>query len=130
MVIGIGVDIVEVSRIERLIQRHGNRFLRRVFTERERDYCSRSAHPEQRYAARFAAKEAALKALGVGWQMGAQFTDVDVFNEELGAPRIALAGRALEISRQKGIQRMLVSISHDRNYAIAQVVAEGPPPAD
>jgi len=125
MIIGIGVDLVDVKRIEEVINRHGDRFLQRVFTEGERDYCFGCARPEQSFAARFAAKEAALKALGVGWQRGARFRDVEVFNEELGAPRIELHGRALEISRSKGVTTMLVTISHDRNYALAHVVAEG-----
>ncbi len=125
MIVGIGVDIVEVDRIGGIIARHGDRFLRRIFSEKEVLYCRRCAHPEQRFAARFAAKEAVLKALGVGWQKGASFRDVEVRTNELGAPTVELGGRTREISCQLGVERVLVSLSHDRTYAVAHVVAEG-----
>ena len=125
MIVGIGVDIVKVDRIRRLMGRHGERFLRRVFTEEEIAYCRRCAHPEQRFATRFAAKEAALKALGVGWQRGARFRDVHVSINELGAPGVELAGRTAEIGRDLGVSRILLSLTHDRDYAVAQAVAEG-----
>jgi holo-[acyl-carrier protein] synthase len=124
MIMGIGVDIVDVGRIRRIVAHHGERFLRRAFTEREVQYCWRCARPEQRFAARFAAKEAVLKALGVGWQKGASFRDVEVCINELGAPSVKLSGRTLQISRQLGVDRIQVSLSHDRNYAVAQAVAE------
>jgi holo-[acyl-carrier protein] synthase len=125
MVVGIGVDIVSVDRIREIIERRGERFLTRVFTEDEVRYCRRCAHPEQRFAARFAAKEAVLKALGVGWQKGASFRDVEVRVNALGAPGVRLSGRAFEISRERGIERVFLSLSHDEHYAVAQAVAEG-----
>ena len=125
MIAGIGVDIIEVGRIRRIVERHGERFLQRVFSEQEIAYCRRCAHPYQRFATRFAAKEAVLKALGVGWQQGTSFRDVQVSNDELGAPTVRLQGRSLEISRRLGVTRIFISLSHDRNYAMAQAVAEG-----
>jgi len=124
MIVGIGVDIVQVSRIRQLVESHGERFLRRAFTDREVQYCSGCAHPEQRLAARFAAKEAVLKALGVGWQKGASFRDVEVCTNQLGAPSIELHGRTLELSRRLGVDRIQISLSHDRTYAVAHAVAE------
>ena len=124
MIVGIGVDIVEVDRIRRIVARHGDRFVRRVFSDREAEYCRSCVHSEQRFAARFAAKEAVLKALGVGWQDGVSFCDVEVCTNELGAPTVQLSGRALELSRRLGATRFFVSLSHDARYAVAQVVAE------
>jgi len=129
MIVGIGVDIVEVARIRRAVDRYGDRFLRRVFTEREVRYCKRCVRPEQRFATRFAAKEAALKALGVGWRMGVRFTEVEVTNNELGAPSVAFSGRALELSRRLGAERIHVSLSHHQRFAVAHVILEGRPPA-
>jgi len=103
MILGVGVDLVEVERIRRAVERYGERFVRRIFTPAEAEYCRRAPHPEQRFATRFAAKEAALKALGVGWQKGVQFVDVELSNNELGAPSMMLSGRALEIGRQMGV---------------------------
>lgn len=124
MIAGIGVDIVDVERIAGVIARRGDKFINRVFTEQEISYCRRCAHPHERFAARFAAKEAALKALRVGWQNGTRFKDVEVSSDELGAPHVQLRGRAVEISREMGITRMHLTLSHDRRYAVAYVVAE------
>jgi holo-[acyl-carrier protein] synthase len=124
MILGIGVDIVEVHRLRRALRRHGDRFVRRVFTPSEAAYCRRCGHPEQRFATRFAAKEAALKALGVGWNRGLQFVDVEVSNDALGAPALRFFGRALELSRELGVGRVHVSLTHHRDFAIAQVVLE------
>jgi holo-[acyl-carrier protein] synthase len=125
MIVGIGVDIVEVERMRRTVERHGDHFVRRVFTDEEAAYCRRCAHPEQRFATRFAAKEAALKALGVGWTQGVQFTEVEVVTNELGAPSILFSGRALELSKGLGVERIHVSLTHHRDFAIAQVLLEG-----
>ena len=124
MILGIGVDIVEVERIRRAVDRYGERFVGRVFTAREAAYCRRCAHPDQR----FAAKEAALKALGVGWAQGLQFVDVAVSNNELGAPSVTLSGPSLERARRMGVERIHVSLTHHRHFAIAQVLLEGTPP--
>ena len=124
MIVGIGVDIVEVERIRRAIDRYGDRFIDRIFTPAEADYCRRCAHPEQRFATRFAAKEAGLKALGVGWTQGTQFTEVEVSNNELGAPSVTFTGKALELSRCLGVQNIHVSLTHHKHFAIAQVILE------
>jgi len=125
MIVGIGVDLVEVGRIERAVRRYGDRFVRRIFTDREADYCRSGPRPEERFATRFAAKEAALKALGVGWSQGVRFVEAEVSNNELGAPFVTFSGRALELSRRLGVQRVHVSMTHHRDFAIAQVVLEG-----
>jgi holo-[acyl-carrier protein] synthase len=125
MVLGVGIDIIEVERVQGIIERHGDRFLDRVYRPAEIAYCRKAAHPYQSFATRFAAKEAVLKALGVGWQKGARFLDVVVSNNDLGAPSIELAGRSLEISRRLGVRQMFISLSHTRHYAVAQAVAEG-----
>jgi holo-[acyl-carrier protein] synthase len=125
MILGIGVDIVEVHRIQRAVERHGGSFVRRVFTPGEADYCHLSPHPEQRFSTRFAAKEAALKALGTGWAQGLRFLDVEVLNNDAGAPSIRLHGKAAERAGSMGVQRILVSLSHHRDFAVAQVLLEG-----
>jgi holo-[acyl-carrier protein] synthase len=124
MIVGIGVDIVEVERMRRAVERYGGRFVGKVFTAAEAAYCRRASHPEQRFATRFAAKEAALKALGTGWTQGVQFLDVEVCNNEFGAPSVKLTGKALEVSRKIGVERVHVSLTHHRDFAIAQVVFE------
>ena len=125
MIVGIGVDIVEVDRMRSAIARYGDHFMRRVFTADEAAYCRLCAHPEQRFATRFAAKEAALKALGVGWTQGVQFTEVEVTNNALGAPFVTFRGRALELSEGLGVARIHVSLTHHKDFAIAQVLLEG-----
>ncbi len=127
MIVGIGVDIVEVGRIERALRLYGERFIRRVFTPQEADYCRQAARPPERFATRFAAKEAALKALGTGWRKGLRLLDVQVSNDPLGAPSIVLAAGTLRRSRDLGVTHIHVSLSHQREYAIAQVILEGEP---
>ena len=126
MIVGVGVDIIKVKRLRGVIDRHGDRFLDRVFTDEEVEYCRRCARPFERFATRFAAKEAVLKALGVGWQKGTRFLDVQVCNNELGAPAVELVERTLEISRELNVQTVHVSLSHDRDYGVAYAVAESP----
>lgn len=124
MIVGIGVDIVEVGRIRRAIARHGGRFIGRIFTEQEADYCRRCGRPEQRFATRFAAKEAALKALGVGWAQGLQFLEVEVRNDERGAPSVYFSGKARRLAEELGARRVHVSMTHHRHFAVAQVILE------
>jgi holo-[acyl-carrier protein] synthase len=119
MLEGVGIDIVEVARIERALNRFGQRFLQRVFTPGERDYCSRKAHPSQSLAARFAAKEAVLKAMGTGLSAGISWTDVEVVNSQSGKPEVRLSPALL---RKIGNKKILLSISHTKELAIAQVV--------
>jgi holo-[acyl-carrier protein] synthase len=127
-VIGIGTDIIECVRIAKMIEKHGELFLHRVYTRNEIAYCSCRKSANQHYAGRWAAKEAVLKALGTGWARGIQWTDIEVVNEIGGRPYIELDGQAKAISQQQGIQKIMISISHCRSYAIAYATAVGAPP--
>ena len=122
-VVGIGTDIIECERIERMLQRHGDTFLTRVYTAGEIDYCSGRKTGTQHYAGRWAAKEAVLKSLGTGWAHGIQWTEVEVVNQQGGKPNIVLSGKAKHISEQLGIQEIMISISHCRRYAVAYATA-------
>jgi holo-[acyl-carrier protein] synthase len=124
VIISIGIDIIEVSRVRETIARTP-RFAERVFTEAERAYCeSRGAAAAQHYAARFAAKEAALKALQTGWSGGIAWQDVEVAAKESGAPIILFHGRALELYEATGANAAHISISHTTQHAIAEVILE------
>jgi len=122
-VIGVGTDIIECVRIERMIYKHGDTFLARVYTAGEIDYCSGRKAAVQHYAGRWAAKEAVLKSLGTGWAHGIQWTEVEVVNQQGGKPNIVLSGKAKQISEQLGIQEIMISISHCRSYAVAYATA-------
>lgn len=126
-VIAHGVDLVEVARIERSIAEHGERFIERCFTKGEADYARSAKAPRdiERFAARFAAKEAVLKALGTGWANGIAWTDVDVRKAPSGQPSVELTGRAKEIADDLGIGELHLSLSHMSSHAIASVVACG-----
>lgn len=124
-IVGIGTDIVECVRIARMIEKHGETFLTRVYTAQEIAYCAGRKAATQHYAGRWAAKEAALKALGTGWAHGIQWTDVEVINQLGGKPVIDLHGEARVIGARQGILDMLISISHCRNYAVAYATAIG-----
>lgn len=123
--IGIGTDIIECVRIAQMIEKHGEIFLTRVYTQEEIAYCSGRKAANQHYAGRWAAKEAVLKALGTGWAHGIQWTDVEVVNQQGGKPNIVLSGKAREIGGQQGIDEMMISISHCRHYATAYATAVG-----
>ncbi|HYT49527.1 MAG TPA: holo-ACP synthase [Pyrinomonadaceae bacterium] len=124
MIISIGVDIIEVRRVRETIERTP-RFAERVFTDAERAYCqSRGAVAAQHYAARFAAKEAALKALQTGWSGGISWQDVEVAAKDSGAPMILFHGRARELYEQTGATSAHLSIAHTTEHAIAEVVLE------
>lgn len=124
-IIGIGTDIIECLRIATMIEKHGELFLTRVYTPHEIEYCSARRAATQHYAGRFAAKEAVLKALGTGWTRGIQWRDIEVRNDLGGKPSIALNGGAYEYSQKHGIDEVLITISHCRNYATAYAVAVG-----
>ena len=124
MIVGVGVDIVEISRIEKALGRQGQRFRARLFTENEIAYCESHRMPAQFYAARFAAKEAALKALGTGWSQGIQWVDIEVTRMTSGQPQLIFHGKALERATQMGVVRSWISLSHCDQHAIAQVILE------
>ncbi|GAB4248369.1 MAG: holo-[acyl-carrier-protein] synthase [Acidobacteriota bacterium] len=126
MVIGIGIDIVEVERIRQALQ-DGEALARRVFTERELTYCRERKNQFQHFAGRFAAKEAAMKALGTGWQEGIRWRDVEVIPGDLGQPELVFHGKAEELFTAKGGRRSHVTITHASAYAVAAVVLEGEP---
>jgi len=126
MIVAIGIDLVEIERLEGVINRRGDRFRARVFTDGEISYCERRSGVARwsSYAARFAAKEAVMKALGTGWSEGVAWKEVEVVCELSGAPTIQLHGRALERMRLLGATRVHVSLSHSTKLAVAQVVLE------
>ena len=119
---GIGVDLLEISRMQRVMERIP-RFIPRVFTEEEQAYCKRTARPAQHYAARFAAREAVLKALGTGFAKGVGFKDVSVGRDENGRPYAILTGRAAEIAAEQGVQEVALSLSYTHDVAMANAVA-------
>ena len=124
MIVSIGIDIIEVARIREVLLRTP-RFLERVYTERERAYCeSRGVVAAQHYAARFAAKEAALKALQTGWRGGISWQDVEISSRESGAPYLIFTGQVLEVFNKFGATQTHLSMSHTTQHAIAQVILE------
>lgn len=124
MIVGLGVDIAEVARVKAAIERHGETFLRRLYTRKEREYCERFKNKFERYAGRFAAKEAAMKALGTGWSRGVRWVDVEVVREKGGRPTIKLAGEAGNVAQRMGVKNIALSITHTAEQAFAQVIFE------
>jgi holo-[acyl-carrier protein] synthase len=122
-IVGIGTDIVECLRIGRMVEQHGELFLRRVYTEREVRYCQARKRAVEHFAGRWAAKEAVLKCLGSGWRKGLCWTDMEVRNDPSGKPVVLLCGAAKESAQQLRISDILLSISHCRAYATAYAVA-------
>lgn len=125
MILGTGVDLAEVARIRASIERYGERFTRRVFTEREIAYAERKANKYERYAARFAAKEAGMKALGTGWSGGITWKDLEVANLPSGRPILALHGVARDVAGRLGVRTIQLSLTHTSGQALAWVVLEG-----
>lgn len=123
MILGLGTDLVAIARVEALLARHGERFLRRVFTAAEQDECLRRARPAVHLAARLAAKEAAMKAIGTGWSLGVRWLDIEVRSSGAVRPTIRLDGVARSRAEAQGIREALVSLSHDGAYALAVVTA-------
>lgn len=123
MIHGIGIDVVEVGRIEAAISNLGDAFLDRLFTEREREYCQKQRRPGLHYAARFAAKEAVSKALGTGIGGEAGWLDMEVERAESGAPKMIFTGNAADFLASQGIAEVQVSLSHAKEYAAANAVA-------
>jgi len=124
MIVATGVDLVEVPRIERMLAEQGERFLSRVFTPAEAEYCATQASPATSLGARFAAKEAVMKCLGTGLTDGVAFAQIEVVRTESGAVGVRMRGRAAELARSKGIARFHLSLSHTDQHAIAMATAE------
>ncbi|HWT77954.1 MAG TPA: holo-ACP synthase [Candidatus Methylomirabilis sp.] len=123
MILGLGTDLVAIGRVEAVLSRHRGRFLDRVFTPTEQADCLSRARPATHLAARLAAKEATMKALGTGWGLGVRWQDVEVRSTASTPPTLRLTGVAKERAEAQGIRQALVSLSHDGDYAIAVVVA-------
>jgi holo-[acyl-carrier protein] synthase len=124
MIVGLGVDITEVPRIAASIARFGDRFLHRIFTDAEIRYCESKPNRIERFAARFAAKEAALKAIGTGWRRGVAWRDVEVTREPSGKPTMTFHAKAAEFAANLGVKRAHVSLTHNEQTAMAQVILE------
>lgn len=125
MILGSGVDLCEVPRIEAAVARYGRRFLERIFTAKEIAYADLKANRFERYAARFAAKEAGMKALGIGWTGGVTWHDFEVVNLPSGRPTLNFHGRAAEVAAKLGVRHVALSLTHTREQALAMVVLEG-----
>jgi holo-[acyl-carrier protein] synthase len=124
MIVGSGIDIAEVSRIREIIDRHGDRFLERVYTDAEIQYCNSKVNRAERYAARFAAKEAAMKALGTGWNHGIRWRDIEVHRIPGHRPTLVFHGKASEFAKKLGAVRVALSLTHTAEQALAQVILE------
>jgi len=124
VIVGSGVDLCEVERIKDAVTRHGRRFLERVYTDREIAYAERKANLYERFAARFAAKEAGMKALGTGWRGGVAWRDFEVTNLPTGRPTLQFHGKAAEFAEKLGVKNITLSITHTRVQAMALVILE------
>ena len=124
-ILGIGTDIIECPRIGKMIERHGERFLRKIYTDREIRYCQARKHAIAHFAGRWAAKEAILKAIGTGRGRAVAWTHIEVRHTHEGQPRVMVSGDARTLTRERGIANILVSISHCRTHATAYAMAVG-----
>jgi holo-[acyl-carrier protein] synthase len=124
-IIGIGTDITECLRIARMIERHGEMFINRVYTPVEIRYCQSRKHATQHFAGRWAAKEALLRSLGTGWVRGVNWRDFEIRNQPNGRTVVAVRGGAKELVEELGVRRLLISISHCRTHAMAYAMALG-----
>lgn len=124
MIIGLGTDIAEVHRIRHAVEHYGDRFLNRVYTDGERAYALSKANAMERLAARFAAKEAGMKALGTGWNRGVSWRDFEVVNQSSGRPSLLLQGTAGQIAAELGVRSIALSITHTSEVAFAVVILE------
>jgi holo-[acyl-carrier protein] synthase len=122
-IIAHGIDLVDFPRLEKLIERHGDRFVNRVFTEAEQAYARRHRNSIEKYAGRFAAKEAILKLIGTGWRGQIAWTDIEVINNAAGQPHVTLSGEVKAIAEKLRIRQISISITHTANFAIASAVA-------
>ncbi|HWB98846.1 MAG TPA: holo-[acyl-carrier-protein] synthase [Bryobacteraceae bacterium] len=124
MIVGTGVDLAEVPRIRQAIERYGKRFIERIFTPREIAYVERKANRFERYAGRFAAKEAGMKAIGTGWRRGVRWRDFEVANLPSGKPTLLLHGEAAQIAGQMGVRSISLSLTHTAELGMAHVILE------
>jgi holo-[acyl-carrier protein] synthase len=124
MMLGIGSDLAEVGRIRNSMERYGDRFLHRIYTEAERAYALSKANAAERFAARFAAKEAGMKAIGTGWHRGVTWKDFEVINERSGRPTLKLSGVAQRIAEELGVKRISISLTHTAEMAFAVVILD------
>ena len=124
MILGTGVDLAEVPRIRSSIERYGERFIRRIYTPLEIAYVERKANRFERYAARFAAKEAGMKAIGTGWSHGVLWKDFEVTNLPSGQPTLRLHGVAAQIAEKRGVRKIALSLTHTAELAMAHVILE------
>jgi holo-[acyl-carrier protein] synthase len=125
MVVGIGIDLVRSDRIREAAEKWGKRFLDRLFTPLEQEYAFSHKQPYLHLAGRFAIKEAVFKAIGTGWARGVKWTDIEVYNEPTGRPRVRVTGRVLELMNRLGATTIQASISHDTEYSVGQVALIG-----
>jgi holo-[acyl-carrier protein] synthase len=123
-IVGLGMDLAQITRFEAAYARHGTRLLERLFTAGERAYCDRKKDRLSSYCGRFAVKEAVMKVLGTGWTRGVRWVDIEVARAPGAAPKCVLHGRTAEIAKQKGIRTIHVTITHDAGIAAAVAVAE------
>ncbi len=124
MIVGTGVDLCEVHRIKAAAERFGDKFLKRIFTEREIAYASSKANLYERFAARFAAKEAGMKAIGTGWRRGVTWKDFEVINQRSGRPTLEFHGKAAEYAQRLGVENVSLSMTHTAEQAMAMVILE------
>ena len=122
-IVAHGIDLVDCPRIEQMIQRHGERFIKRVFTAAEQAYAEKNKNEVEKLAGRFAAKEAVLKLVGTGWRGKIAWTDIEIINNAAGQPEVTLGGEVRKIADKLGIKHVSVSITHTANFAIASAVA-------
>ena len=122
-IIAHGIDLVDCPRIEQMIQRHGERFIKRVFTAAEQAYAEANKNDVEKLAGRFAAKEAILKLIGTGWRGKIAWTDIEIINNPAGQPEVTLSGEVRKIADKLGIKHISISITHTANFAIASAVA-------
>ncbi|MDY7034230.1 MAG: holo-ACP synthase [Thermodesulfobacteriota bacterium] len=125
MILGVGVDIVKISRMDHVLERWKDRFMNRIFTSQEIKFCTGKKFPSQHFAIRFAAKEAFLKALGLGMMAGIPWKDIEIINDSTGKPKVKLHSKARETYQKNNGKSIFLSLSHDGEYGIAQVILEG-----
>ncbi|MEA1929221.1 MAG: holo-ACP synthase [Candidatus Auribacterota bacterium] len=122
MILGIGIDIIEIQRVEKLLEKRGDSFLKRVFLPGEIEYCREKSYPAQHYAARLAVKEAVMKGFGEGWTEKIGWKDILVTRTSKGQPGVELLGKGKKLEKEKGVEKILISLSHADNYSVAQAI--------